>query len=246
MKPEIRLALIKNFAIPIALRKTGNMSVTDATQFSARLRSVTQEDHHAAESSDFITTLMGGERSARDYMLLIAQYHYIYGALEEEVRVLAADPELREIFDATLERSGQIAKDLDVLLPAHGLKEIPAALPATEAYVAAIRASAAEPARLVAHHYLRYLGDLSGGLAIGKLVSRHYSIPDEALNMWKFEAIDKPKIYKDSYRDKLDVFGANTSHAEAVLDEAKRGFQWNKAIFEDLLKASASELSAAS
>lgn len=222
------------------------MTITDTSQFSTQLRNVTQEDHHAAESSDFITTLMGGERSARDYMLLISQYHYIYEALEEEVRALAADPELAAIFDPHLERGAQIAKDLQVLLPMHGLKEIPAALPATEDYVAALRASAAEPARLVAHHYLRYLGDLSGGLAIGKLVSRHYAIPDEALNMWKFEAIEKPKRYKDAYREKLDAFGADTSQAEAVLDEAKRGFQWNKAIFEDLLHATSGKLPAAS
>lgn len=222
------------------------MTITDTSQFSARLRSVTQEDHQAAESSDFITTLMGGERSAHDYMLLISQYHYIYGALEEEVRALAADPELAEMFDPSLERSAQIAKDLEILLPLHGLEEIPAALAATEDYVAAIRASAAEPARLVAHHYLRYLGDLSGGLAIGKLVARHYALPDEALNMWKFDQIDKPKLYKDSYREKLDVFGAKTSHAEAVLDEAKRGFQWNKAIFEDLLRTTTEKLPAAS
>ncbi|MFJ2146296.1 heme oxygenase (biliverdin-producing) [Glutamicibacter sp. NPDC087831] len=222
------------------------MTITDTSQFSAQLRSVTQEDHHAAESSDFITTLMGGERSARDYTLLISQYHYIYEALEEEVRALASHPALTDIFDLHLERGAQIIKDLEVLLPMHDLEESPAALPATEDYVAALRAAAADPARLVAHHYLRYLGDLSGGLAIGKLVSRHYSIPDEALNMWKFDAIEKPKLYKDAYREKLDTFGANPSHAEAVLDEAKRGFQWNKAIFEDLLRATSRKVPAAS
>lgn len=223
----------------------GIMTAATISTFSTRLRQVTQEDHSSAESSEFITTLMGGERSARDYTLLIAQYHYIYAALEEEVRQLATEPELQPIFDLALERSARIEADLAVLLPAHGFDAIPEALPATEIYVQAIRNAAAEPARLVAHHYLRYLGDLSGGLAIGKLVARHYEIQPEALNMWNFEQIEKPKLYKDAYRQKLDAYGASGANAEPLLDEAKLGFGWNKAIFEDLLTSSNGELAAA-
>ncbi|MFJ2619975.1 heme oxygenase (biliverdin-producing) [Glutamicibacter sp. NPDC087344] len=221
------------------------MTVIDQSQFSARLRQVTQDDHQSAESSKFITTLMGGERSARDYTLLIAQYRYIYAALEEEVRKLANDPELAPIFNLALERSANIEKDLAVLLPANGFDQAPAALESTKNYVAAIHAAAAEPARLVAHHYLRYLGDLSGGLAIGKLVARHYDIQPEALNMWNFEDIEKPKLYKDGYRLQLDAFGQDETRAEALLDEAKRGFQWNKSMFGELLQASEEHLAAA-
>lgn len=218
------------------------MSNNPDSNFSTRLRQVTQDDHSEAETSEFITTLMGGKRSARDYTLLIAQYAHIYAALEEEVRALDNDPEFGSIFDPALERSGQIAKDLEVLLPAHGFTSLPDALPATKVYIAAIREAAKEPARLVAHHYLRYLGDLSGGLAIGKLVARHYAIAPEALNMWDFGDIEKPKVYKDNYRLKLDSLGTNPQAAEALLDEAKRGFQWNKGIFEDLLRTSNGEL----
>ena len=210
--------------------------------FSTRLRQVTQDDHSEAETSEFIATLMGGERSARDYVLLIAQYAHIYEALEQESRALEHDPDLAAIFDPALERSGQIAKDLEALLPAHGFTALPEALPATKVYIAAIREAAKEPARLVAHHYLRYLGDLSGGLAIGKLVARHYAIAPEALNMWDFGQIQKPKLYKDAYRAKLDRLGTDPQAAETLLDEAKRGFQWNKAIFEDLLRSSNGEL----
>jgi len=221
------------------------MSTNDTPIFSTRLRQVTQDDHTQAETSEFITTLMGGERSARDYTLLITQYAHIYAALEQEVCALSHEAQLNALFDPALERSERIAADLELLLPAHGFVQRPGALPATKAYVAAIQKAATEPARLVAHHYLRYLGDLSGGLAIGKLVARHYAIPVEALNMWDFDQIDKPKLYKDAYRAKLDVYGSDPVVAEALLDEAKRGFRWNKAIFEDLLRCSNGELVAA-
>lgn len=212
------------------------------SNFSTELRQLTQDDHTEAETSEFITTLMGGARSASDYTLLIAQYAHLYEALEHEVRVAAADPSFTELFDPALERSAQIAKDLQVLLPAHGFAALPEALPATRVYIDAIHQAATEPARLVAHHYLRYLGDLSGGLAIGKLVARHYGISSEALNMWDFGEIEKPKLYKDAYRAKLDALGADPRIGAAILDEAKRGFHWNKAIFEDLLRSSNGEL----
>ncbi|MHC6175287.1 biliverdin-producing heme oxygenase [Glutamicibacter sp. X7] len=211
------------------------MPFASDTPFSTTLRKATEAEHGAAESSEFITTLMAGDRSARDYTLLIAQYAHLYRALEDEVANLRGLPEVADFFDPALERSEQLSRDLRFLLPMHGMSRCPEPLPATARYVAAIRAAAAEPARLVAHHYLRYLGDLSGGLAIGRLVARHYEIPPEALNMWRFDSIAKPKVYKDAYRRKLDAFGAQPQCAAALLDEARRGFTWNKAIFEDLL-----------
>lgn len=206
--------------------------------FSARLREVTRKDHSEAESSEFITTLMGGTRTSRDYVLLLSQYTYIYAALESEVRALAEDPDLGPIFDLRLERTLRINDDLTKLLPSHGLADVPGPLEATRDYVRHIHEAAKEPARLVAHHYLRYLGDLSGGQIIGRLVERHYGIGSEALSMWRFEEIDKYKTYKDEYRERLDAYAVTPERAEALLEEAAKGFTLNKALFRDLLTQS--------
>lgn len=214
------------------------MSHGDEVLFSARLKDVTKADHDEAEGSEFITTLMNGTRSSRDYVLLLSQYTYIYAALETEVRALAGDPDLAAIFDLRLERSPQIKADLDGLLPAHGLADIPAPLPATRDYVQHIRAAAQDPARIVAHHYLRYLGDLSGGQIIGRLVERHYGIAQDDLSMWRFEGIDKYKPCKDEYRAKLDAYAVTPERASSLLDEAAKGFTLNKALFGELLTQS--------
>ncbi len=214
------------------------MSHGDEVLFSARLKDVTKADHDEAEGSEFITTLMNGTRSSRDYVLLLSQYTYIYAALETGVRALAGDPDLAAIFDLRLERSPQIKADLDGLLPAHGLADIPAPLPATRDYVQHIRAAAQDPARIVAHHYLRYLGDLSGGQIIGRLVERHYGIAQDDLSMWRFEGIDKYKPYKDEYRAKLDAYAVTPERASSLLDEAAKGFTLNKALFGELLAQS--------
>lgn len=212
------------------------MTATPETAFSARLRRATQAEHSRAESAEFISTLMEGARSARDYTLLLSQYRFIYAALEEESRLLRGLPDLAGLLDPALERLPAIEADLAGLLPAVGLAAAPGELPATRAYAARIRAAAAEhPARLVAHHYLRYLGDLSGGLAIGKLVSRHYGIVPEHLSMWTFHGIDKPKVYKDGYRAKLDAYAVDDARADALVDEAASGFALNRALFAELL-----------
>lgn len=214
------------------------MTALSALTFSARLRDVTRDDHTAAESSEFITTLMDGSRSARDYTLLLAQYSYIYAALEQECRRLSGDPELADILDPRLERTTFLQADLEELLALVGLGELPAQLPSTAAYVQRIHETAAEPARLLGHHYLRYLGDLSGGQIIGRLVSRHYGVEDAHLSMWKFEGIEKHKPYKDEYRAKLDGYANSAERADAMIDESMRGFQLNRDLFADLLAQS--------
>lgn len=214
------------------------MSQATETLFSARLKEVTQADHSEAESSEFITTLMEGSRSATDYVLLLSQYTYIYAALESEVRTIIGDPELASIFDLKLERAGHIKSDLSLLLPAHGFSDVPAPLAATSEYVRCIREAAKDPARLVAHHYLRYLGDLSGGQIIGRLVQRHYAIETQALSMWRFEEIEKHKPYKDEYRARLNAYAVTPERASALLEEAAKGFALNKALFRDLLAQS--------
>jgi|UPI0008397F49 heme oxygenase len=215
------------------------MTALSELTFSARLRDMTRADHTAAETSEFITGLMDGSRSARDYTLLLAQYRYIYGALEQECRRLSGDPELADILDSRLERSALLESDLSALMVQVGLGELPAQLPATAAYVQRIRESAQNPARILGHHYLRYLGDLSGGQIIGRLVARHYGIDESHLTMWRFEGIDKHKPYKDEYRDKLDGYATSAERSDAMIEESVRGFQLNRDLFAALLAQSA-------
>jgi heme oxygenase (biliverdin-producing, ferredoxin) len=61
------------------------------------------------------------------------------------------------------------------------------------------------PAEYVAHHYTRYLGDLSGGQVIGAMIERHYGATPEQLTFFSFEGIEKPVPYKREYRTALDA-----------------------------------------
>lgn len=207
---------------------------TEAPSFAAQLKSSTRTEHDAAEHSSFIQDLMEGKLTAEDYVRLLAQYQPLYGALEKACAAWRSEPSVQQLLDPALDRSEAIRNDLAGLTEYLGI-EMPDLTNAVTLYTQRIHEVGAlqTPERLIAHHYLRYLGDLSGGQAIGALVARHYNIPSELLTMWKFPTIDKPKIYKDTYRIHLDHF-AQQANQEEIIDEARLGFALNRNLFVEL------------
>lgn len=216
------------------------MCDTPETPLSVRVREMTRFDHHEAESSGFITELMGGCLSAGDYALLLAQYVPLYAALEGAVSRLRSTTSsgFTELFDPGLDRLECIRLDLSRLLPQAELAAPPSVLRATQDYVHHLSAIASDPVRIAAHHYLRYLGDLSGGQAIGRLMARHYGLSPDQLSMYTFAHIEKPKIYKDDYRRRLDTLDLDTWAQDAFVEEAALGFRLTRAVFDELGEAS--------
>jgi heme oxygenase len=107
-------------------------------------------------------------------------------------------------------------------------------LPATAAYVG--RLSGIDPTdlpRYLAHHYTRYLGDLSGGQAIARLVARHYGAREDQLSFYRFDGIDTVP-FKREYREGLDHLGFDESQVATFLAEASESFRLNSALFADL------------
>ncbi len=205
---------------------------TLSTPFSQTVRTATAERHSKAENSSFMTRLMKGELDAAAYTRLLAQYEYIYEALEQIAATYRRTGErLTEPFNRPgLDRLASIRSDLHTLA---GENSTPC-LPATQRYVERIQRTAEQPERFLAHHYLRYLGDLSGGQAVAALMARHYDIPAEGLSMYRFTELPKPKVFKDEYRSLLDEAPLTDLQRQAFLDEAIVGFDLNAAVFAEL------------
>ena len=189
---------------------------TTQERFSARLKESTKHVHDNAEHSTFMEDLMGGSLNTEAYLRLINQYVHIYEALEAVSEHYRA-----EYIRADIRALGQ---DGDIDAP----------LPATAEYVERIRATVNSPERYLAHHYLRYLGDLSGGQAVAALVNRHYGIPAEALSMYRFTELPKPKVFKDGYRELLDNAPLTDEQREALIEECIEGFRINASLFAQL------------
>lgn len=205
---------------------------TTNERFSARLKAGTKNVHDNAEHSTFMEDLMGGKLDTAAYLRLINQYTYIYEALEAISANLreAGNPITDPFTIEGLDRAASIRNDIRAL----GQQDIDAPLPATIEYVERINATANVPERFLAHHYLRYLGDLSGGQAIAALVARHYGIPAEALSMYRFTELPKPKIFKDGYRELLDNAPLTEEQRQALIDETVEGFRINASLFAQL------------
>ncbi len=207
--------------------------------FSARLKGSTATIHDEVEHTDFMVELMEGRLDAVAYATLLTQYEVIYAALEARARDFAADPVFAPFHDPRLERSARISADLAALDRVDGIDVSGIAVTTSAQAYADHLAALGAPEQMIAHHYTRYLGDLSGGQAIGTLMGRHYGLPEEALTMWDFTALGKGKPYKDAYRGRLDEVAATGGDEEAVIAETLRAFDLNGALLSELTDRSA-------
>ncbi|MGW0582342.1 biliverdin-producing heme oxygenase, partial [Streptomyces sp. NPDC002920] len=108
------------------------------------------------------------------------------------------------------------------------------ALPATEAYAARVRECAEEwPAGYIAHHYTRYLGDLSGGQIIRDRAERAWGFErkGDGVRFYVFEEIGNPAAFKRGYRELLDGVHADDLEKQRIISECKRAFALNTALF---------------
>lgn len=202
-------------------------------EFAERLKRETAPMHESAEGADFVRALMSGELDAHAMGALLGQTYYIYEALEQVSERLVDDPIAGPFVDSRLYRVPTLESGLQTMFGPQWKAANPP-LTATAAYCDRIRTGLDEPARFVAHHYLRYLGDLSGGQIIKRMAERHYGLGATELSFYTFDEIEKPKVYKDKYRAKLNSRGWDEATQRTVIDEANAGFVLNRNVFAEL------------
>ncbi len=217
---------------------------TTAVPFSARLRDETRDDHERAESSPFIVAYMAGRVPVDGYAALQGQLWFVYDALETSARQLREHPVVGPFLDPRLDRLASLDADLrrrvgddwrDRVRPGD----------ATRAHAEHIRELARTwPDGYVAHHYIRYLGDLSGGRALGSKARKLYQLEDDGVRFYRFDEIESPKEFKDGYRRLLDDAPWSPEEQARIVDEARTGFRMTQAMFEELDRSVAAGASA--
>lgn len=207
--------------------------------FSQALRERTRGVHQESEGADFMQDLMSGKGSRGDYVSLLSQHYFIYAALEAAASEMASDPVATLFISPKLTRLPAIETDLAFLL-GDGWRERIAPLPSTRRYTARIReVGTTWPGGFIAHHYTRYLGDLSGGQIIRTLLQRQYGFETNGVGFYLFADIAKPKLFKDTYRSQLDAVEWTEEERERVIDEVGLAFRFNTELFDDLAVAKA-------
>jgi len=214
--------------------------VSEVIPFSQALRERTRSGHSQSEGATFMTDLMEGRGSRDDYIALVAQHYFIYEALEAAAEAQKGDAIAAAFITPQLIRLPALEDDLQFLL-GDGWRDQISPLPTTARYVARINEVAATwSGGFVAHHYTRYLGDLSGGQIIRTLMQRQFGFETNGVGFYLFDQIAKPKEFKETYRDQLDAVAWDNAERERVIDEVMIAYRFNTELFVDLAHAKAS------
>ncbi len=210
-----------------------------ATPFSTLIRTASHEQHTEAETSTFMSDLLGGRLGVHAYTRYTEQLWFVYRALEDGAGALREDVVAGPFIQPELMRTAELERDLAHLRGAdwrEGLEP----LPATAAYADRVAECARSwPAGYVAHHYTRYLGDLSGGQIIRDKAERTWGFEHrgDGVRFYVFEGISNPASFKRGYRELLDAVPADDLEKQRIVDECKRAFALNTAVFRELGEA---------
>lgn len=203
--------------------------------FHDEIKARSDAAHAQAESAPFIAELMSGaldEGAYKDYLSALLP---IYQQMEQLIQSRSEQPLISYFNHRALNRSEKLINDIAVLSGDEKNLSSIQPLESTLEYVARLTGDISD-ARLLAHHYIRYLGDLSGGQAISRLVSRHYGIDDEALTFYDFNEIGDVVFYKKRYRDLLNLIPLTPEEKQVFLDEVTHLYRLSTEIFLDLGK----------
>lgn len=200
-------------------------------RLSTRLRAATRGSHDAAQGSGFLDALAAGTLPRAAYADLAAQHFFIYETLEQAAAAMATDPTAGEFVVPELTRLPALTADLETLL---GTEPRPGALPATKEYRARLHTVAfTRPWGFIAHHYTRYLGDLSGGQYLGPAIAQAYGLDGAGHRFFVFAGISPP-AFRTRYREMLDRAAFPPDDEAHFLAEVTEAYRLNIAVLREL------------
>jgi heme oxygenase len=174
------------------------------------LKELTKEAHSNAERQEFVKILFSGSIDPKLYATYLKNQHPMYEVLE-----VCAMPHLLLHGLPDICRAPAILEDF-IELWGRDNKEQPKICPSTMKYVEYVLSIKDDPKKLMAHLYVRHMGDLAGGQMIAKRVpgsGKYYQFAD-------------PEALKIAIRERLD---------DSMSDEAKVCFEYATTFFQDMM-----------
>jgi heme oxygenase len=195
------------------------------------LRQDTKSYHTEAERSGIMRRLLTRSLDKATYIALLQNLVPVYTSLETDLTRYMKDPRIAPFFHPGLARTAALKADIGALGGDPECPDRPTA--AAQSYATQIHAAATEdPVLLIAHSYVRYLGDLSGGQILKKMVAEMYGLRDGVgTSFYEFPDLPAPDEFKQQYRASLDRVDLSETQTNKVVDEAIEAFQANTALF---------------
>lgn len=182
--------------------------------FTEELKKQTEQNHSDAEQTEFMQSLFKGNLPIDSYVKYLTILMYVYDTLEITVRDNLDDDLISMFFDEKLERSWKISADLGNLKKVFTFNS--KLTDHVNEYM--IMIGNAGPVELLAHHYIRYLGDISGGQILKRILQQSYGLSEAQMSFYDFDL--DIKQYRDSYKAKLNSFIRSTNDQQLFINTA--------------------------
>ena len=203
--------------------------------FSKQLKEGTKKSHTMAENTSFVASFLRGVVDESKYRQLIANFYFIYHALESEINIHKDNPFIGPMRLNGLARHDALVEDCkyfygddwqDTIRPTEQ----------TQRYISRIHEVAKNnPELLIGHHYTRYMGDLSGGQILKGIAQKALGLKEDGLAFYEFPEISDKKGFKESYRRVLDtMIPATQKNVDGIIVEANYAFRLNMYMFEEI------------
>ncbi len=199
------------------------------------LREHTRELHTRVERSGYMRALLRGQVDRPGYCVLLRNLREIYLALESGLARHGQSRAIAPVHLPGLARSAALARDLAAL---HGpdWQGAIAVVPATGTYVQRLQELAdGNPPYLVAHAYVRYLGDMSGGQLVRKVVKGSLQLDGAyGTEFYDFGGPEEAARLAQSFRAGLDAIPIDAQGIAALAREAQQAFSLHEELFAQI------------
>ena len=206
--------------------------------FSADLKEGTSKSHSAAENTKFVGAFLRGVVDPEEYRKLLVNFYYVYSTMEDKIKS-TQDPIASTLkqYQVKVNRTAFLERDLRYFYGPMWREDVSKGeSEACKTYVHRLNEVAEkDPYLLLAHHYTRYIGDLSGGKILHKIAKNALNPPKgEGLHFYNFPYIDDAKEFKTQYRADLDALPLDEQQKNAIITEANYAFRLNMYIFDEI------------
>lgn len=210
---------------------TNDVMVKSPDGLADRFKTRTWDLHQEAETTGFINQILRGTAALPHYISFLQNLKPVYDAMESSRDWLSSFPQMAPYMGEGIARAQTLSHDIEHLMARSTQPSCPAIFASTQNYCAHIQSALSDnhPAML-AHIYVRYLGDLNGGLVLQRLLAKHLDLPAECLTFYSFPKIDDLQSFKSDFREVLNSLSLNADDEASAIEAARDAFRFNIAL----------------